>query len=177
MSNGDACYYDQFVVDTLSGSDDLAPPPGGPPHPRPADPRVKVAEQYLNTCRNSNTSTAGAVVNLPLGAWNGHLNGYPVTILFHYVDQGGQVYGFVDEQSTGIYRIINASWNDSQKVLTFTRQLPTVPSEPTQNYTGYLFTGPEASQTPTLAGTFTRPDGSTGGWYAIYTGGIPDRMI
>lgn len=162
MSNGDdPCYYDQYVVDTL----------------KPSDPRRRKAEERLLFCRNS-PEFKGTVVSLPLGQWNGHMNGFPVTLLFHYVDQRGFLFGFVDEASTGIFDFPSASWDEDRKRIQFTRPLPTVPNEDPQYYDGYLFTGPEGSQTPTLAGTFKRPDGSTGGWFATYVqDGIPDRMI
>jgi hypothetical protein len=99
-------------------------------------------------------------------------------MVFHFVDNQGIVYGSIDEISTGIYPIIASHWDEVQLQITFTRQLPDVPSQTTQNYTGYLFTGPEAAQTPTLAGTFTIPNGFVAGWYATYAPGeIPDRLV
>ncbi len=166
MTNGQACSFDDNFVEQLTIDLDQTP------HDEGIAKLLRRERMFQNECHR-----VGAVTTLPTGVWNGHFNGFPVTMTLHFVTGSGQVIGEIDEQSTGVFAITTGAWDATQGQLTFTRQLPDVPNEPFQTYIGYLFTGPESGQTPTLAGTLTRPDGSQAGWYATYApGSFPQRL-
>lgn len=172
MSTGQACSFDDSFVNQLNADLEQAISDNNKPEIEGITKLLKRETSFQNSCHQ-----LGALTALPTGVWNGHFNGFPVTMTLHFVTSSAQVIGEIDEQSTGVFAITNGAWDATQGQLIFTRQLPDVPNEPFQNYIGYLFTGPESEQTPTLAGTVTRPDGSQAGWYATYApANYPQRL-
>ncbi|HLG76252.1 MAG TPA: hypothetical protein VKX46_07550 [Ktedonobacteraceae bacterium] len=162
------CNYDIREVETIQQDlqDALAQKPRNQPLIDELEKKLDAANKQLEECRAS-----AVIVNLASGSWSIIGNGFPATLVIRFVDSRGIVHGWM-EDSNGQLPLQQATWNDPNGQINFTR---TLPDGEIQTFSGYLFDNPTGSTPNTMAGTFSgdRFEGRpTFGWYAFLPVGL-----